>query len=146
MWERVTWRAYLVSRLTDYFSLPKDEQLRGNTPWTEYNLYWVFAVHAGLSTSFLGIFCCICSKCLCLHVWHLQATNMSISWHLLSCVLHGICNNGPAKLHGIMMVDLPDAQTIPVLVAGALIVDILRGLIICLHTIWRVQLTHPEAA
>ncbi len=81
VWERVTWRAYLVSRLTDYFSLPKDEQLRGNTPWTEYNLYWVFAVHAGLSTSFLGIFCRICSKCLCLHVWHLQATNMSISWH-----------------------------------------------------------------
>mmetsp|Transcript_1620 Transcript_1620/g.4762 ORF Transcript_1620/g.4762 Transcript_1620/m.4762 type:complete len:408 (+) Transcript_1620:267-1490(+) len=48
VWERVTWRAYLVSRLTDYFSLPKGEQLRGNTPWTEYNLYWVFAVHAGL--------------------------------------------------------------------------------------------------
>ncbi len=45
-----------------------------------------------------------------------------------------------------MMVDLPDAQTMLVLVAGALIVDILRGLIICLHTIWRVQLTHPEAA
>ena len=53
VWERVTWRAYLVGRLTDYFSLPKGEQLRGNTPWTEYNLYWVFAVHAGKGVAWL---------------------------------------------------------------------------------------------
>ena len=55
MWERVTWRAYLVTRLTDYFARPKAEQQRGNTPWTEYNLYWVFAHHAGCFLSDLAV-------------------------------------------------------------------------------------------
>lgn len=48
VWERVTWRAYLVKKLTEYFARPKAEQSQSNTPWTEYNLYWCFAQHAGL--------------------------------------------------------------------------------------------------
>ncbi len=57
VWERVTWRKYLVARLTDFYyfahthgsSWSKD----ATQPWTEYNLYWVFAAHSGGDTSFI---------------------------------------------------------------------------------------------
>lgn len=48
VWETVTWRAYLILAIADYFSLPKHEQLEGNTPWTEYNAYWLYALQTGL--------------------------------------------------------------------------------------------------
>ena len=48
-WEHMPWRVYMCGRLTLYYylshhrGLPKDHA----QPWTEFNVYWVFAEHAG---------------------------------------------------------------------------------------------------
>lgn len=48
VWEAMTWRSFLILAFADYFLLPKDQQLDGNTPWTEYNAYWLYGLQSGL--------------------------------------------------------------------------------------------------
>lgn len=51
MWERTSWRKYLVARLTDFYyfahTASSSWSRDATQPWTEYNLYWVFADNTG---------------------------------------------------------------------------------------------------
>lgn len=48
-WEHMPWRVYLCGRLTQFYYLAhrRGWSKEQTQPWTEYNLYWVFAEHSG---------------------------------------------------------------------------------------------------